>query len=199
MQAFISEHAPAVDEVSRPVGRGDRACDNLAGAGGCVDEPAAADIDSRMAHAIGCIIFEEHKITFLQIAGRGDLRPFTHGREASRAVAARADAAGAQTEVDKTGAVKPLGGALFRPGIRFSEHRGRDRDQSVRAVGSGVADIFCRRRLRHRRRLRGGGSRSGRRRCRLLCRRWFLRWFRCGFRCWCRGWVNLRARLRRIE
>lgn len=78
-----------------------------------MDELTAADIDARMAHAVRCIVFEEHKVSFLQIAGRGDLRPFAYGREASRAVAARADAAGAQGEVDQAGTVKPLGRALF--------------------------------------------------------------------------------------
>ncbi len=75
-----------------------------------MDELAAAGIDSRMAHIGRRIVFKENQVAFLQIAGRGNLRPLADRGEPGSAVPACAYAAGAQAEVDEAGAVEPLAG-----------------------------------------------------------------------------------------
>ena len=65
--ASILKHAPAIDEVSRPVRGGNRTRDDLAGAGRGMDKFTSACVDSGVAHICGSIIFEEDQIALLQV------------------------------------------------------------------------------------------------------------------------------------
>ena len=127
-----------------------------------MDKRTAARIDAGMAYVGGGIVFKEHQITFLQVTGRGDLRPFTDGRESARAVTARTDAAGAQAKIDEARTVESLRRAFFGPGIGFSKHCARNGDQPVRAIGSGIGNVAARRSVAGTAR-RAGRRRTGRR------------------------------------
>ena len=91
-----------------------------------MDKRSSAGVDAGMAHIGGRIVLKEHQIALLQVANRRDLRPFTDGGEARRAIAAGAHTAGAEREIDEAGAVEPLSRAFFRLGVGLAEHRAGD-------------------------------------------------------------------------
>ena len=106
-----------------------------------MDKSTTAHIDAGMTDIGRGVIFKEHQIALLQIAGGCYFRPFTNRGKAGGTIATHANTAGAEAEVDQAGAVESRIRTLFGPGIWFSHHSGCDRDQSIRAIGGGVRDI----------------------------------------------------------
>ena len=74
---------------------------------------SSAHVDACMTNVGGGVVFKEYEVSFLKVTGGSDFRPFTDRRKTRGTITARAYAAGAQTEVDQSGAVKPFTGALF--------------------------------------------------------------------------------------